>query len=122
MTTVLETIPEHLQHDVDLALAWFNGREGAAFEVTGIVNPPTTAGVGHDLQLILCGAGTCRQETFQVGSAASSNSEVKWLGEEPTVLDGVAELDPPPGALRRWIDEACGRHAFVVLLFYRGFW
>ena len=33
-----------------------------------------------------------------------------------------AELDPPPGPRLRWLDEKLAQHAFVVLLFYRGFW
>ena len=33
-----------------------------------------------------------------------------------------AELDPPPGPRLRWLDEKLSQHAFVVLLFYRGFW
>jgi len=35
MTTAQETIPEDLRPDVEAALAWFNGREDVAFEVTG---------------------------------------------------------------------------------------
>lgn len=119
MTTVLENIPEHLQHDVGLALDWFNTREGDFFEVTGIVDPPPTAGAAHDLRLVLCGAGTCRQETFQVNAAAK---HVQWLGDDSAAANGVAELDPPPGPMRQWIDQVCERHNFVVLLFYRGFW
>ena len=33
-----------------------------------------------------------------------------------------AELDPPPGPRRGWLDSVLGKHAFVVLVFYRGFW
>ena len=33
-----------------------------------------------------------------------------------------AELDPPPGARRGWLEAVLGQHALVVLIFYRGFW
>lgn len=36
--------------------------------------------------------------------------------------DPLAELDPPAGARRGWLAEALASHAFVVLVFYRGFW
>ena len=121
MTTVLDAIPEHLQRDVDAALAWFNAREGGGFEVTGIVDPPESAGAGRQLRLVLCGSGTCRQETFRV-APSPNGPRIDWLGDRAEAGDGVAELDPPPGARRGWIDEVAGRHAFVVLLFYRGFW
>ena len=122
MTTVLDTIPGHLQHDVDSVLAWFNAREGGGFEVTGIVNPPPAAASGRELRLVLCGQGTCRQERIRVASA-EDGQRIDWLGDDQAVAgEAVAELDPPPGARRGWIDRVAGQHAFVVLLFYRGFW
>ena len=122
MTTVLDTIPDDLQPEVDAALAWFNASEGGNFEVTGIVDPPQGGGEGRALRLVLCGDGTCRQETFRVASA-SDGSQVDWLsGDRADGSEGVAELDPPPGARRDWIDEIAGKHAFTLLLFYRGFW
>jgi hypothetical protein len=122
MTTVLAKIPEHLKPEIDAALSWFNTREGADFEVTGIVDPPASAGAGQDLRLVLCGSGTCRQETFRVGSSANG-PQIDWLGDNQSKASSkVAELDPPPGPLRQWIDEVSGRHTFTVLLFYRGFW
>ena len=33
-----------------------------------------------------------------------------------------AELDPPPGARRGWLDSVLTKHEFIVLVFYRGFW
>ncbi len=118
MTTVLDNVPEHLQHDVDAALHWFNAHEGDTFEVTGIVDPPEAGVADRELRLVLCGAGMCRQETFRVEA-----SGVTWLADEAAGDAGaVAELDPPPGALRGWLDEVSARHEFVVLLFYRGFW
>jgi len=122
MTPVLDAIPDHLQPEVQSALAWFNASEGGNFEVTGIVDPPQRGGEGQALRLVLCGGGTCRQETFRVASA-SDGSQVDWLSDDRADgSEGVAELDPPPGARRDWIDEIAGKHAFTLLLFYRGFW
>ena len=122
MPNVLEIIPEDLHAEVDAALAWFNAYENASFEVTGIVDPPTDSARGENLRLVLCGDGVCRQETFKVSGPADMRT-VSWLGldhEQDSV--GVAELDPPPGAKKTWLADVAGRHAFAVLLFYRGFW
>lgn len=122
MTTVHDTIPGHLQRDVDAVVAWFNAREGGGFEATGIVNPPPAATSGGELRLVLCGKGTCRQERFRVGSSENGR-QIEWLGDGRAAQGAaVAELDPAPGARRDWIDRVAGQHAFVVLLFYRGFW
>jgi hypothetical protein len=122
MSTVLEIIPDELREEVNAAITWFNAYKNTSFEVTGIVDPPRAAGTGEDLRLVLCGEGVCRQETFRV-SASPDLSSVRWLGLDH-VQDsaGVAELDPPPGARRTWLKDLAGRHAFAVLLFYRGFW
>ena len=122
MTRVLDTIPDHLQHDVDAVLAWFNAREGGAFEVTGIVDPPPAAASGGELRLVLCGQGACRQERFRIASSETC-PQIDWLGDDQAAMgEAVAELDPPPGARRDWLDRIAGQHAFAVLLFYRGFW
>lgn len=122
MTTVLDEIPEPLRADVDAALAWWNARESGDYSVTGIVDPPAAPDPARPLQLVLCGAGTCRQESFRV-AATPEGAQVEWLGERETAEGAaVAELDPPPGARRDWLETVMGRHAFVVLVFYRGFW
>ncbi|MBL6687414.1 MAG: hypothetical protein ISP92_04240 [Pseudomonadales bacterium] len=122
MPTVLEIIPDQLREEVNAAVSWFNARENASFEVTGIVDPPNAAGSGEDLRLVLCGEGVCRQETFKV-AASEDLSSVQWLGlDHAQDSAGVAELDPPPGARRTWLKDVAERHTFVVLLFYRGFW
>lgn len=36
--------------------------------------------------------------------------------------DPPAELDPRPGARAGWLEGVLAQHAFVVLVFYRGFW
>ncbi len=48
MTQIVETIPAHLSDQAAAARAWFSAREGAAFKLTGIVNPDDAA-VSKDL-------------------------------------------------------------------------
>jgi hypothetical protein len=126
MTTVRETIPDALRRDVEAALAWFNRREDVAFEVTGILDPEAAleASGDRELRLVLCGGDRCEQRSFRV-TAKGDGYEVSLLGDDPmAAADGQtpAELDPPPGARRGWLDQTLTQHAFVVLVFYRGFW
>ena len=117
-------IPEGLQPQADAALAWFNSQEAVEFEITGIVDPEEAvqASGAHELHLILCGGDRCEQRSFRVEVSGESYN-VEFARAEPrTEADRPAELDPPPGALRGWLDRALGQHAFVVLIFYRGFW
>jgi hypothetical protein len=128
MTVVSETISSLLQPDVDAALAWFNEREPLDYEVTGILDPDAvdTDGPVRDLRLILCGGDTCQQLSFRV-SGQADNLQVGFAAAVNTADDTTtetlqAELDPPPGPRKQWLDAALARHAFVVLIFYRGFW
>jgi hypothetical protein len=126
MTTVQETIPDDLRPDVEAALAWFNRNQDTTFEVTGILDPEVALGSSgtRALRLVLCGGDRCEQRSFRV-IANGDGYDVAFLEEGPAAEAGgqrPAELDPPPGALRGWLDRALARHAFVVLVFYRGFW
>ena len=126
MTTVQETIPDALRPEVDAALAWFNGQEDVAFEVTGILDPDASlaAPAPRTLRLVLCGGDRCEQRSFRVSDSAQGY-DVAFLddGGAASSEDAVpAELDPPPGARRGWLDAALAKHSFVVLVFYRGFW
>jgi hypothetical protein len=130
MTVVEETIPDALQPEVEAALAWFNQSEGVAFEVTGILDPQIAleASGSRELRLILCGGDRCEQKSFRV-TKSDSAYEVAAVDDEPaSAIEGQpdgqvsARLDPPPGARREWIDRVLAQHAFVVLVFYRGFW
>ena len=126
MPQVSETIPEALRPRVDAALAWFNASDDAAegeFEVTGILDASEALGGSDELRLILCGGDRCEQRSFRV-SGVPDAWEIDFA-EAAQVSQGTkpqAELDPPPGPRSRWLDEKRSRHAFVVLLFYRGFW
>ena len=126
MPQVSETIPGTLQPRVDAALAWFNASPdagGEEFKVTGILDVDDALSGSDELQLILCGGDRCEQRSFTV-SGTNDAWEIQFAdsiqmeqGEKPQ-----AELDPPPGVRSSWLDKALDQYAFVVLLFYRGFW
>ena len=126
MPQVSENIPSELQPRVDAALAWFNASEDAAdeeFKVTGILDPDEALRSSDEIKLILCGGDRCEQRSFRI-SGTQDDWQIEFAdivaaaqGEKPQ-----AELDPPPGVRSSWIDSVLSQHAFVVLLFYRGFW
>lgn len=123
--TVLEEIPEPWQAGADAAARWYGEREGRVFAVTGIVDPaesPASEGAS-EFHLVLCSGEICEQKSFRV-TAADEGFEIALV--EDTAADAEraadARLDPPAGARREWLDRALGQHAFVLLLFYRGFW
>lgn len=126
MSTVSETIPAALQPDVDAALDWFNRDQAIPFEVTGILDPDAAlaSDAPRELKLVLCGGDRCEQRSFRVAKGAAGR-EVDFLEEEIPVAgeaERQAELDPPPGPRRSWLDRTLDRHEFTVVLFYRGFW
>ncbi|MBO6701130.1 MAG: hypothetical protein JJ921_02240 [Pseudomonadales bacterium] len=126
MPKVSETIPGELQPRVDAALAWFNASENAeneAFKVTGIVDAEDALRGSDELRLIMCGGDRCEQRSFRV--VGTNNAWEVELADDVLAAQGdkpQAELDPPPGVRSSWLDKALSQHAFVVLLFYRGFW
>ena len=126
MPTVSESIPEALQPRVDAAVSWFNASAEAAgdeFKVTGILDEAEVLQGSEELRLILCGGDRCEQHSFRVsGSVGAWNVGFAAAAPALTAEKRQAELDPPPGARRNWLDQVLAQHAFVVLLFYRGFW
>ena len=124
-TQVNEQIPEALSPRVEAAVAWFNDSTDAAgdtFKVTGILDADAALQGSHELKLILCGGDRCEQRTFRV-SGESPSFLVEQADSMPLASEKPqAELDPPPGARLGWLDNVMAQHAFVVLLFYRGFW
>ena len=122
---VSELIPDALAPRVDAALQWFNGSPEAAgdtFKVTGILDADAALEGSDELKLILCGGDRCEQRTFRV-SGEDPNFRVEQADLEPAPPGKPqAKLDPPPGARLGWLDSVMAQHAFVVLLFYRGFW
>ena len=126
MSTVSETIPVPLQPDVDAALEWFNRDQAIPFEVTGILDPDAAlaSDTPRELKLVLCGGDRCEQRSFRVAKGAAGR-DVGFLEDEAPVegdAERQAELDPPPGPRRSWLDRTLDRHEFTVVLFYRGFW
>lgn len=123
MPTVSETIPEALRPRVDAALEWFNAAEDEQFKVTGILDADDALAGSEELRLIVCGGDRCEQRSFRVRGAPDA-WQVKLVEPAQTESSGApqAELDPPPGPRREWLDAKLAQHAFVVLVFYRGFW
>ncbi len=124
MSRVEETIPAALQPAVDASLAWFNAQESERFEVTGIVDAADAGEVSGEqrLRLILCGGDRCEQRSFRAVPEGDAFA-ISFLDEPAPGADAPEpRLDPPPGARRGWLDGVLGRHAFTVLVFYRGFW
>ena len=127
MPHISETIPEPLSAPAEAARAWFSAKEGSAFKLTGIVDPENaSAADSRELQLILCGVqdgqDVCLRERFRV-SPASGGFDVELVQDEtPEIGSAAPELDPPAGVRAGWLGDVLPKHAFTVLLFYRGFW
>jgi len=126
MTVVEEQVPEGLRPEVDAAVGWFSEREGNEFQVTGILDPDAAVGTTgpRELRLVLCAGDRCEQRSFRV-SPVNDGYDVALVDGGGIATAGgppPAKLDPPPGALRGWLDRGLSEHAFVVLVFYRGFW
>ena len=123
MATVSDTIPTELQPEVDAAISWFNAQSSNEFKVTAIVDADASLASSNEkkLRLVLCGGDVCQQKKFSV--LRTGDSFTVSFADEPPLSNGTqAELDPPPGARKAWLDDAINKHKFVVLVFYRGFW
>ena len=124
MPTVVEEIPEAIRAEVDAALRWRNREDGSSFRVTGLVDPAPAiarfeAGGTLELGLVLCQGDLCIREQVQV-RRVGDGFEVARVSNRSE--DPPAHLDPAAGARLGWLDEQLRKHAFVVLIFYRGFW
>jgi hypothetical protein len=80
----------------------------------------------RDLQLILCGNrdghDVCLRACFRV-APTDDGFEVALLKDDtPRVGSPAPLLDPPVGTREGWFDDVLPKHAFTVVLFYRGFW
>ncbi|MGH9888320.1 MAG: hypothetical protein ACREBE_22490 [bacterium] len=119
---VVEAIPDVLQREVDAALAWINAEQRHSFKVTAVVDPEIAErsnGAAHALTLILCEGDLCLREQVRV-RAAGDGFEI--ASANPAREDPPATLDPLPGVRATWLAGELAVHAFVVLVFYRGFW
>jgi len=131
MPRVDESIPTHLVDEAEAARAWFSRDRGSECKLTGIVDPEDVAArergtQGRQLQLILCGTqggqDVCLRERFEVKPAGAGFEVMLLEDSTPDVGSPAPLLDPPRGFRAAWLDQALAQHAFVVLVFYRGFW
>ena len=123
MPTVVEEIPLVLQPAADAAVEWINRERGAQFKLTGLVDPDealSSDGNGPvDLALVLCEGDVCLREQVRV-LRTGAGFEVTGIEAEEAVIP--PHLDPPAGVRKGWLADQLATHAFVVLVFYRGFW
>jgi hypothetical protein len=128
---VAESIPAHLVDEAEAARAWFSRDRGSEFKLTGIVDPAEVperdrATRTRQLQLILCGTrdgqDVCLRERFEIKPAGTGFDVALLEDSTPDVGSPAPRLDPPVGARAEWLQQTLPRHAFVVLVFYRGFW
>ena len=133
MSRIEETIPDRLAAAAEAARAWFAHEHESDFKLTGIVDPEESleadAETGaRELQLILCGIqegrDVCLRERFRVRPIeAEGGFEVIHVADaSPEIGSPAPLLDPPAGVRAGWLDGVLQKHAFVVLVFYRGFW
>lgn len=117
--------------EAEAARDWFSQERGSDFKLTGIVDPDDigergSAVAARELQLILCGSPdgqeVCLRERFEL-TPSGDGFDVVHLKETSSDPSSPAPLlDPPPGIRKGWLDTVAANHAFVVLVFYRGFW
>ena len=123
MANVVETIPIGLKPAAEAALTWVNQERGAQFKLTGLVDPDNAMGKKPgqpiELGLVLCEGDLCCLEHVRV-ETKSQGFEVSAIEAETSVIP--PHLDPPFGVRQSWLDDQLGKHAFIVLLFYRGLW
>ena len=133
MSHIEETIPDRVAAEAEAARAWFAHEHESDFKLTGIVDPeeslePDAETGERELQLILCGIqqgqDVCLRERFRVRPIEEEGGfDVTHVAEpSPEIGSPAPLLDPPTGVRAGWLDGVLPKHAFVVLVFYRGFW
>ena len=63
-----------------------------------------------------------RQDLAQYHGQEAAAGGFEITSADAARKDPPAELDPLPGVRSHWLEGALAQHAFVVLVFYRGFW
>jgi len=123
MAKVVEEIPLELRPAAESALAWINRERGAQFKLTGLVDPNTArdrdASQPIELDMVLCDGDQCLREQVRV-QAQDRGFQVSAIESDHAVIP--PHFDPPVGVRRSWLDDQLARHAFIVMVFYRGFW
>jgi hypothetical protein len=128
MPNIQEGIPSEHEAAAEAARAWFSRDQGSEFKLTGIVDPESvdSSSARRALQLILCGTrdgqDVCLRERFEVASTGGGFDVAHVEDETPNIGSPAPLLDPPAGVRESWLSETLAKHAFVVLVFYRGFW
>ena len=123
MPKIVEDIPVQLRPAADAALHWINKEKGAAYKLTGLVDPDldwqAKEGVPTEMALVLCDSETCAREQVRI-QMLSDGFQVVAITAEDTLIP--PHLDPPIHIRSDWLETQQRKHKFVVLVFYRGFW
>lgn len=123
MPDVIETVPSALRPASDAALAWINQAHGADFKLTGLVDAEkalaSAPGEAVELGLVLCEGDRCLREQVRLVPEDGGYTVSRVPTDDPLI---PPHLDPPLGARAHWVDAELAKHAFIVLLFYRGLW
>ena len=123
MPNFAEEVPAELQPAAEAALAWINRKRGAQFKLTALVDSDRAlgrkAGQPIELGLVLCNGDVCCREQVRL-EAKGQSFEVTAVEAGTRVVP--PHLDPPVGVRQNWLEDQLERHAFIVLLYYRGLW
>ena len=123
MAQVIEDIPAQLQPAANAALAWINEKDAANYKLTGLVDPDISwqpkEGAPTEMALVLCDNGMCAREQVKI-QLQGDEYQIAAIEAEDALIP--PHLDPPVNVRNDWLDTEMGKHKFVVLVFYRGFW
>jgi len=123
VSQVIEEIPLEMKPAAEAALAWINQKHDAQFKLTGLVDSHRALEQDTrrpiELGLVLCEGDVCRREQVRI-QAQGEGFQVSSIEAPEAVIP--PHLDPPAGVREGWLDAQLEKHAFTLLVFYRGFW
>lgn len=123
MSKVIEDIPVQLQPAADAALMWINEKNEANYKLTGLVDPDITwlpkEGAPTEMSLVLCDDDSCAREQVRI-QLQGEKYQIAAIEAADALIP--PHLDPPANIRSGWLDQELGKHKFIVLVFYRGFW
>ena len=115
-------IPEALLEPVEAARNWLNTSQGTNFEVTGLSGHENALNKGpeesFEIGVIFCDGKICKREKIHF---IPNEGNYRFSIGQPD-FEMPAELDPPLGLRKGWLEKKLGEQAFLLLLFYRGRW